>query len=214
MSYKREVELVFDISAFQQAEQKKGQQVSHIDLWYIAANREQKPILSTPEREFFLQCIRDHVRSLPQTTTPVSSLLKAVSAGWDKANTVAGQVRFLNLTFPTVVSKTSDTSINIKSSVLLVPLQTKVEVTVALQSTPSAEGVEVTVTPLARVVYGEQFNATKMTEFLSGKLGGRVLGGEDEQGEGKMSAWGDTVQELHRKLLDRGQRAAAASQQQ
>ncbi|KAK4454762.1 kinetochore protein spc7 [Podospora aff. communis PSN243] len=214
MSYKREVELVFDISAFQQAVQKKGQQVSHIDLWYIAANREQKPIPSTPEKEFFLQCIRDHVRSLPQATTPVSSLLKAVSMGWDKANTVAGQVRFLNLTFPTLISKTSDTSINIKSSVLLVPLQTKVEVTVALQSTPSAEGVEVTVTPLARVVYGEQFNATKMTDFLSGKLGGRVLSSEGEKGEGKMSAWGDAVQELHRKLLARGQRAAAAASQQ
>ncbi|KAK0632985.1 hypothetical protein B0T14DRAFT_560618 [Immersiella caudata] len=214
MSYKREVELVFDISAFQQAGEKKGQQACHLDLWYIADKREPKPIPSTPEKEFFLQCIRDRIRGLPQATTPVNSLLKAVSAGWDKANTVANQVRFLNLTFPTAVSKTSDTSIDVKSSVLLVPLKTKVEVTVALQSTTNTDGLVVTVMPSARVLYGEQFNATKMTDFLSGKLGGPVVGGEGEKGEGKMSAWGDAVQELHRKLLARGQRAAAAATQQ
>ncbi|KAK0656544.1 hypothetical protein B0T16DRAFT_399639 [Cercophora newfieldiana] len=213
MSYKREVELVFDISAFQQAGQNKDQQPSHIDLWYIAANREEKPLPSTPEKDFFLQCIRDHARSLPQASTLVSSLLKAVSAGWDKAKTVAEQVRFLNFTFPTIVAKTSDTSINVKASVLLVPLQTRVEVTIALQHAPNAEGVEVAVAPSARVVYGEQFNATKMTDFLSGKLGGRVVGGEGEKGEGKMDAWGNAVAELHRKLLARGQKAVAAGQQ-
>lgn len=213
MRYKREVELVFDISAFQQTSQKKGQQASHIDLWYIAANREQKPVPSTPEKDFFLECIRDHVRGLPQSTTPVSSLLKAVSAGWDKANTVADQVRFLNLTFPTKVAKTSDTAISIKSSVLLVPLQTRVEVMIALQSIPSVDGVEVSVTSAARVVYGEPFNAAKMTDFLSGKLGGRVVGSDGEQGRGKISAWGDAVLELHGKLLARGQKAAATQGQ-
>lgn len=211
MSYKREIELVFDIGAFQQsqpAKRRKSQQNSRIDLWYIAANRERNPLPSTTEKEFFLQCIRDHVRGLPQSTTKVSHLLRVVSAAWDKANTVANQVRFLNLTFPTTVTKTSDTSICVKASLLLVPLKTRVEVQVHLQSVMGGDGVEVSATPEARVVYGEQFNVAKMTEFLSGKLGGQIIGGAESQAQEKMSAWSDAMLELHRKLLAKGQKAA------
>jgi len=211
MSYRREIELVFDIGAFQQSQQAKrgkSQPNSRIDLWYIAASREHNPLPSTAEKDFFLQCIRDHVRGLPQSTTKASHLLKVVSAAWDKANTVANQVRFLNLTFLTTVTKTSDTSICVKASLVLIPLKTRVEVRVHLQSIATGQGVEVTVTPEARVVYGEQFNVSKMTEFLSEKLGGQVIDRVQDQTQGKMSTWSDAMLELHRKLLAKGQKAA------
>jgi kinetochore protein Spc7/SPC105 len=210
MSYKREIELVFDTAAFQPACGTETQEPSTIDLWYIAASRERNPLPSRPEKEFFLQCIRDHVRGLPQSATRVSALLKVVSGGWDKANGLAEQVRFLDLTFPTTVSRTSDTCISVQSSVLIAPLQSRVNVTVALQSLAGGEGVEVSMTPSASVVYGEQFNAAKMTDFLTGKLGKRV----GEAGFDKMSTWGDVVSELHRKLLARGQKAQALAQGQ
>ncbi|KAK3362703.1 hypothetical protein B0T25DRAFT_468116 [Lasiosphaeria hispida] len=209
MSYKREIELVFDIASFQNAKPKSAQN-SRIDLWYIGATRERNPLPSTTEKEFFLQCIRDCVRGLPQATTQLKRLLGIVSGAWDKASTVASQVRFVNLTFPTTAAKTSDTSISVTSSVLLRPLQTRAEVTLHLQSVTGGDGVEVSITPEAKIIYGEQFNVAKMAGFLSDKLSNRVVSGgsADAQGHGKAQAWSDVVLELHRKLLAKGQKAA------
>ncbi|KAK3362164.1 hypothetical protein B0T24DRAFT_684370 [Lasiosphaeria ovina] len=211
MSYRREIELVFDTALFQERdEQEQQQQDSRIDLWYLADKRELSPLPATPEKDFFLQCIRDHVRGMmmaPSSSAPrVSRLLSTVSASWDKANAVARHVRLLNLSFPTSVAKTSDASIAIRSSVLLVPLQTRAEVVLTLQSVPgvAGEAVEVAVMPDARVVYGEPFNVVKMKDFLDTKLGGCVLG---MAGDGKQQSWSDVVSELHRRLLARGLKA-------
>ncbi|KAK0630127.1 hypothetical protein B0T17DRAFT_527566 [Bombardia bombarda] len=210
MSYKREAELVFDPASFQQQSKQQSPQQQQdsrsIDLWYIAANRERNPLPSTPEKEFFLQCIRNHVRALNRSTTRVSRLLGIVSAAWEKANAVATHVRLLNLTFPTTVNKTSDTSITVSSSLLLVPLQTRIEVMLRLQSVAGdGDGVEVAVTPDARVVYGEPFNVGKMVEFLANRLGGRVAGSVKNGGDdGKLMSWNDAVLELHKRLLAKG----------
>lgn len=201
MTYKREIELVFDISAFQQpSPPKTSTDNSPIDLRYIADTREFKAIPSTPEREFFLQRALFHARALPQSSTPVKRLLEVVSAAWDKANAVADRVRFVNLTFPTTVDKLLDTSIKVRSSLMLVPIKTRVEVALVLEA---GEEGEVTVTPEARVVYGEQFNVNKMVDFLEGKVGGKVVAG------GKETVWSEAMVELHGKLLARGQKAAA-----
>ncbi|KAJ9151921.1 Kinetochore protein spc7 [Pleurostoma richardsiae] len=197
MTYQREIELVFDIASF-----RPGQQNSRIDLWYIANNRERSPLPCTPEKEFFLQCIRDHIRALPQAHTKLSRMLGVVRAAWDKANAVTNHVRFLNLTYPTQVNKTSDSSIAIRSSLLMAPLATKIEVVLSLQSLESADGVDVAVVPHAAVIYGEHFNAPKMTEFLSKRLGNRVFSKEEKQTE----SWGDVVAELHATLLARGKK--------
>ena len=144
MSYKREIELIFDISAFHQpGNPKKSSKNSPIELRYTAGDREFRAIPSTPEKEFFLQLALTHVQTLPQSSTPVRRLLEIVSTAWNKANTVAEQVRFVNLTFPTTVARLSDTSIQVKSSVLAVPLKTKVEVSLVLESLEAAEGLEV-----------------------------------------------------------------------
>lgn len=197
MTYRREIELVFDAASF-----KTGQPNSRIDLWYVAAMRDHNPLPATPEREFCLQCIRDHVRGLGQSATKVSRMLKVVSMAWDRANVLANEVDQLNFTFPTSVLRTSDSSIAIRSSLLLAPLQTKVEIVMGIQSSAGSKGLDFIVSSQANVVYGEQFNAAKMADFLSSRVGDHVL----IRSEKGSDLWCDVVSDLHSKLLARGKK--------
>ncbi|KAL8400092.1 hypothetical protein RB594_000481 [Gaeumannomyces avenae] len=209
MTYRREIELVFDPTCFASGPTRQGgalpnsNSTTPIDLWYIADKRERDPQPLTPELDFFLQCLRDQLRGLDQTRTPQSLILGLVSRGWAQANSVANHVRSLNLTFPTAVSRTSDDSIAVRATVFLAALKSKVDVVVDLYRRAGAAsdggGLDVAVAPRAVVVYGERFNTEKMADFLSGRLGGQVavLGG----GEGRAESWGDVVVELHGKLL-------------
>ncbi|KAJ4146590.1 hypothetical protein NW754_002055 [Fusarium falciforme] len=193
MAYKREIEIVFDIASF-----KTHRPNSTIDLWYIADSREKNPLPKTAEKEFFLQCIRDHVRALPQNRTEVSHLLNMVRAAWDKANLVSTQVGRMNASFPTTVQKTSDSSVAITTSLLLVPLETRVEVKLNLLGQSGPEGLDVAVTPEAKVLYGEHFNVSKVAEFLGSRVGKAVGAGEEE--------WSNVMVELHTRLIARGRK--------
>ncbi|KAJ9158539.1 Spc7-domain-containing protein [Coniochaeta hoffmannii] len=198
LTYRREIELVLDMSSFQ-----PGRPNTRINLWYIADKHEYKPVPVTVEREFFLQCIRDQVRGLQQSSTKISRVLAMVRAAWDMGRGVADHVRMLNVVFPTTVSKTSDSEIEVRSSLLLVPLQSKVEVVLALRHKVAETGdVEVEIVPKAQVVYGESFKTDKVAEFLSSKTGTRVKGWE-EKGE----SWLDVVSELHGRLIVRGRKS-------
>lgn len=197
MTYRREIELVFDAASF-----KAGQPNSRIDLWYVAATRDHDPIPATPERDFCLQCIRDHVRGLAHSETKVGRILKVASMAWDRANALANQVYQLNFTFPTSVVRTSDSSIAVRSSLLLAPLQTKVEVVMGVQSSAGPKGLDFSVSSQAGVIYGEQFNAGKMVEFLSSRVGDHVL----TRSEKGTDLWCDVVSGLHSKLLARGRK--------
>ncbi|RYP07168.1 hypothetical protein DL765_009242 [Monosporascus sp. GIB2] len=198
MSYQREIELVFDIASFRGAKPN-----SRIDLWYIAANRDRNPQPASPEKEFFVQCIRDHVRGLAQAQTKISDLLEVVSAAWRKANHVTENMRLLDSTFPTNVTRTSDASIAIRSTLLLVPLETKVEVTLGLHGQSTPEGVEVSVVPQAQVVYGEHFKVEKVVEYLATRIGTQVVTKEEQ---GQVESWSDVIVELHERLLARGRK--------
>jgi kinetochore protein Spc7/SPC105 len=208
MTYRREIELVFEASAFQTTPEQKGKRgrkstnnssnAPAIDLWYIAATREHDPRPLTPEKEFYLECIRDHLRAQQPHTTTVSRMLGVVRATWDQANQVAHHVRLLNISFPTAVVKTSDSSVAVRSTMLLVPLQTKVEVAIDLKHSSSAVGVDVAVQASATIVYGEQFKPDMMAKFLETRLGGSTV---SQQIDGKGIDWSTVVLELHRKLL-------------
>lgn len=200
MTYQKEIELVFDISSFQGAKPN-----SRIDLWYIAANRDQNPQPAPPEKEFFVQCTRDHVRGLAQSQTKISELLKVVSGAWKKANHVSDNVRLLNSTFQTNVVRTSDASIAIRSTLLLAPLQTKVQITLALHGHSSREGVSVAIVPQAQVIYGEQFKVDKVVEYLASRINSQVVT-KEEQGQSQNEPWSDVVVELHERLLARGKK--------
>jgi kinetochore protein Spc7/SPC105 len=194
MTYKREIELVFDIASFQ-----PHQPNSRIDLWYIADSRDIDPIPKTAEKEFFLQCIRDHVRAFPQSRTKVSQILDTVQKGWDKANLASAQIHRINVAFPTTVSKTSDSSVAVTVSLLLVPLQSRVEVILHLNSCGAQDGVGVSITPGAKVVYGEHFNVAKVGDFLATRIGQKIGSAGSE--------WSDVMVELQGKLIARGRKA-------
>ncbi|KAL2257355.1 hypothetical protein VTK26DRAFT_288 [Humicola hyalothermophila] len=245
MRYKREIELTFDIAAFQnQRKQPRASSSSSphkIDLRYIPppphlspVGAAQQPTSSSPspEKHFFLRRIRRHlfeeVTKKDKMNDP-RRLLAVVAAAWDRARAVAEEVRRLRLSFPTAVAvvgagagaggrdrdmdreeeeeEEEEESLVVTASVLLVPLQTRVEVVirVAVGSRSGGEKdardrgdggdgdrdglLEVSVCPEAKVVYGEGFNAAKMGEFLRARIG-----------EGGMG-WDEAVLGLGRKLL-------------
>lgn len=205
MTYRKEIELVFDASSFlanNSSSPAKQPVSSRIDLWYIGANREWNPLPLTAEKDFFLQSIRDHIRGLPQNQTQLKDLLNAVSVSWNKASKVVEDICLLTISCPTEVSKTSDDSILIKSSLLIAPLTTKVEINFHLTSTSGENGIDVDISPRATVVYGERFNEPKMGEFLLNRCGDVV----EEKGHATKDSWGIAVAELGEKLLARGRK--------
>lgn len=201
MTYRKEIELVFDASSFQSNNSTARQASnSRIDLWYIAANRELCPLQLTPEKEFFLQSIRDQIRGLPQAQTQVKDLLDIVSKGWNKANAASNSIRLLKTSSPTEITKTSDNTILVKSMLLIAPLTTKVEISFHLTSHSSEDGINVEVAPNATVVYGERFNEPKMKEFLLNRCGDNI------EVKSEKVYWGAAVAELGEKLLARGRK--------
>ncbi|KAI1857108.1 hypothetical protein JX265_011309 [Neoarthrinium moseri] len=198
MTYKREIELVFDIASFQGTKPN-----SRIDLWYIAANRETQPQPISPEREFFVQCIRDYVRTLPQASTRIPTLLRVVGAAWRMAGAVFDDIRLLNCTFPTEVVKTGDSSIAVKLVMLLAPLETKIEIVLGLQAQRGPDGVQVAIVPQAEVIYGEHFKVDKVVEYLTTRIGSVVVTKAENQ---EKESWSDIVVELHQRLVARGRK--------
>ncbi|KAI1827171.1 Spc7-domain-containing protein [Xylaria intraflava] len=199
MTYKKEIELVFDVASFRRGNAAN----SRIDLWYVAANRDRDPQPASPEKEFFIRCIRDHVRGMVQARTKINDMLQVVSCAWKKANHVAFNVRLLNCTFPTKVTRTSDSSIAIRSTLLLVPLETKVEIVLSLHGQHTPTGVQVSIVPQARVIYGEQFKVDKVVEYLTTRMGTSVVTKEELA---EVESWSDIVVELHERLLARGRK--------
>ncbi|KLU88098.1 hypothetical protein MAPG_07085 [Magnaporthiopsis poae ATCC 64411] len=212
MTYRREIELVFDPTCHATALQQGGAAQANsnsttstttIDLWYIADKRERDPKPLTPELDFFLQCLRDQLRDDTRTHIPPSLILGMVTAGWAQANSVANHVRSLNLTFPTTVSRTSDDSIAVRSTVFLAALKSKIEIVIDLRRRAAGGGgdggLDVAIRPRAVVVYGERFNTDKMADFLAGRFGDRVVASKGA--EGRVESWGDVIVELHGKLL-------------
>ncbi|QLI69881.1 Kinetochore protein spc7 [Metarhizium brunneum] len=198
MAYKREIEVVFDVASFQ-----PHQKNSRIDLWYIGDNKDGHLQSKTAEKEFFLQCIRDHIRALPQSRTKILDLLSIVRNAWDKARFVTLQLHAVNITFPTSVTKTSDSSVAVTSSLLLTPLRTRVETTLHLQGHSATKGVNVEISTQVKVVYGEHFNVNKVGEFLANKIGDK-LGDKGED-------WSDVLIELRQRLIARGKKQISST---
>lgn len=205
MSFRREIELVFDVASFMGSHSTHTRSASNsrIDLWYIAANRERDPQPSTPEKEFFVQAIRDYVRSLDQASTKISTLLRTVAAAWIKAGTVTNDIRVLNCTFPTGATRTGDASLAVEVTLLLAPLQTKVVLVLGLHANHTAAGLQVGLVPQAKVIYGEHFKVDNVCEYLSTRMGDRILSKEENL---EREPWSDIVVELHERLLARGRK--------
>lgn len=199
MAYKREIEIVFDVASFQ-----PRQSNSRIDLWYIGDVADSTPV-KTANREFFLQCIRDHIRALPQSRTKIRDLLDMVRTAWDKARFVTSQITAINVTFPTYVTKTSDSSVAVTSSLLLTTLRTRVETTLHLHGQSATHGVDIGITTQVKVIYGENFSVSKVGEFLATKIGDKI-GAKDE-------GWSDVLMELRQRLIARGKKQVTGGKQ-
>ena len=200
MTYKRDVELVFDASSFKPNGPNASPQQpinSRVDLWYIAANRELNPMPLTVEKDFFLQNIREYCRCLPQAETTIKEVLDVVSTSWTKALEVINDIKSLNRNCLTEVTKTSDSSILVRSSLLLLPLGTKVDLKFNIHAHGTQKGIDIKLAPQCTVVYGERFNEPKMAEFLAS----RAAGNTEEK-----KAWGDIVMDLEELLLARGRK--------
>lgn len=194
MTYRKELELVFDVAVFKGIKPTN----SPIDLWYIAANRERDPKPFTPEKEFFIQCIRDQIRGLDQSQTKFKELLDMVSAGWKKANYVSESMRLVDCTYRTKVTKTSDSSIAFRAILLVSPVKTRVDVTLNFHGRSTPNGVEITIEPEAQVVYGEQFKVDNVVEFLKTRIGTRVITKEEQS---SIESWSDVIVELQERLV-------------
>lgn len=83
---------------------------------------------------------------------------------------------------------------------MVVPLWTRVEVSLNVTGVASMKGVEATVEPEAKVCYGENFNVGKLNEFLGGRLGKHA-----EESE----SWSDVLVSLHERLLARGKKGGS-----
>lgn len=196
LSLRGDLELVFDASSFKTKGKESATSAggnSRIDLWYIAANRERNPLPLTPEKAFFVDSIRDGIRAMPQSETTVKQLLDAIGSGWKTSLATVEDIKALTRGYPTEVAKTSDASIVVRSMMLLVPLQSKVEISYHVSTGNGEGGLKVEVKPEAKVVYGERFNEDSMTRFLG-------------KGVSDGRSWMDVVQELDGRLLARGRK--------
>lgn len=170
-----------------------------IRLTYIADSHEHHPQPLSTEKRFFLQFMRAQLQSLQQSHVLVKDLLHFISSSWQRACQVAEEARMLGVHFRTEPAILSDENMAINSSVLLRATKTKVNIAfeVGIRGGAGVTGLDVTVKPSARVVYGEPLNGKKMGDFLEQKLGAR----RDGHGEG--TRWVQVVGELEERLIAR-----------
>jgi kinetochore protein Spc7/SPC105 len=203
LAFRGDLELVFDASSFKADGKEKSPQTqnSRLDLWYIAANRERNPLPETLEKKFFVDSIRDSIRALVQSETLIKELLGRVSAGWETSLKIVHQIEALNRVCPTEVTKTSDSSIMVRAMLLLIPLNSKVDLQFNISTSNAGDGLEIAIDPVVNVVYGEKFNEKNMTQFMITRVGTTV----NEKATEKI-AWTDAVKELEQRLLARGKK--------
>lgn len=136
---------------------------------------------------------------MPQNRTKIIDMLDIIRNAWDKARLVSSFINRVNITFPTSVSKTSDSSVAVTTSLLLTPLQTRVEAILHLHGQSIPKGIDVGISAQAKVIYGEHFNVSKVGEFLATRVGDRVGANEED--------WSKVMVDLQQRLIARGRKA-------
>jgi kinetochore protein Spc7/SPC105 len=207
MTYQRDIQLIFDVLSFLPNDGSRPAmklENSPIELSYIANCGDYHVQQLTASRNFVLLNLKALLGGLQQSATKVKDFLALISEAWNKANTIEEDIRLLSLHCPTEAT-ISDSgghheNLLVKSTLLLPPRATKVEV--AFNATFGSEGRldTVSVEPEAKVVYGEQLDERKMSEFLAGKIAGNVL-------PGMRGGWGVAVRGLGERLTARGKKA-------
>jgi len=204
MTYRRDLELSFDVSSFLPNDSSRpaiNTENSPIELSYIADRREYHPQRLTASKNFVLRNLRGQLGRLKQSATKVKDLLTLTSETWNKARMIEEDVRMLNLYCPTeaTISGDSSRSLLVRSTLLLTPRATKVEVVFTAAFREEGSSGAVAVEPKARVIYGEQLDERKMSEFLTGKIAGTVPSGAQDE-------WAAAVRGLGERLIGKGKK--------
>ena len=187
-----------------------------ISLTYIGSSppayRRASPLTTT--KHFFLQLLRAALHSLPQSQTYIRDVLGLIGGIWRTCLKVVREVeRLALLVGPTRERIVGDERLEVDVGVLVEGVGTKVlvrfgvDVAVGLGVTCGSvvgvkEGVEIKVTPTARVVYGEGYDAGKMGAFLRKRV---HVGLEGDDGAGG-GMWAEGVRELKGGLVRRGRK--------
>jgi kinetochore protein Spc7/SPC105 len=175
---------------------------SPISLTYIADAHEYQPRPLTIEKRFFLQIMRVQLQCVQQSQTKIKDLLDFVSSNWRKATMIIEEARALGVSYITESTITADEVMAIRSILLLRSMRTKIEVTfeVKVQNGEGVTGLDIKLTPSARVVYGEDLKEKKLGGFLEQKAG------VETWAEADGGVWARAVRDLEGKLLSRGKK--------
>lgn len=197
MTHLNDLELYFQPSAFATGANTPNESIS---LAYVGDSATPRPRTLTTSKRFFLQLIRAHLHSLPQSQTRISSLLHLVKNAWATALAVAEGISWLEHDHITEEFILSDERMGISADLLLPTLQTKVKVMFELGVSMGKEGVETEVSTRAEVVYGEKYGEEKMSAFLRDFCGTQVKPIEG------MVVWADAMHDLTARLKKTGRK--------
>ncbi|KAI9891758.1 MAG: hypothetical protein M1814_002508 [Vezdaea aestivalis] len=205
MAYRGDLQLVFEPSHFLSSMLKSGNIPTSngpISISYIGDTLKHQPRAFTTEKRFILQHLQARLQGLHQASTKPKSLLTIISRTWDAAAALTEDVRLLNLAVPTQSSITSDDSLEIKSTLILPSLKSKVRIAVRLTAISESLALGLRAEYDAKVVYGEAFHENKMSEFLACR-GFEKLDAREQAQRGK---WMLAVRELEERLIIRGRK--------
>jgi kinetochore protein Spc7/SPC105 len=192
MSYRNQLRLFFHPGAFNRPSSSTTQRSNGPISLHSTSGQ-----LNTEER-FFLLLLQSSLHALPQTSTPIASLLGLVSRTWDAAITLSETARRVHLETLTHTRILDDENLAVEAEILLVKVRTKVKVAFNVHAgvKENGDGLEcgIAVKPEVKVVYGEQFNERKMSDFVAKELGG----------EGKVDGWENIVRALRERLVAQG----------
>lgn len=172
-----------------------------ISLTYIADSHAYQPRPLTTEKRFFLQIVRAQLQCLQQSRVLTSDLLSFISRNWETALAIAEEVRSLGTQYITEATIMSDEVMAVKAILLLQQTQTKLEIAFQVQARGGEgddvkEGLEVAVSSMVRVVYGEELKEGRMADWLDARL-------QEDEGVG---AWGRVIGRLEERLKGRAKK--------
>ncbi|KAF2754970.1 Spc7-domain-containing protein [Pseudovirgaria hyperparasitica] len=195
MTYASDLELYFHPLAF--SPHADHSQASSMSLTYIGDSTPSPRPLTTSKR-FFLQLLRAHLHSITQSSTSIPSLLTTIKTGWQMALALSEGVRSLEVVGICEESILSDEHTAVSVMLVLGSLRTKVRVTFEVGVSANETIFESTVNVKADVIYGERYKENTMTDFVGSKVGDKL------KALGEMCAWGDAVEDLKARLIQKG----------
>ncbi|KAI9797691.1 MAG: hypothetical protein M1833_005352 [Piccolia ochrophora] len=203
-TFRKELQLVFDVTSFNSNDGASKPSIGNlpVEISYIGHAREVNPVAFTPEKQYFVQAIRNQLLNLEQNTIKMKDFMAFVSSSWTIAGVVTEEMRQLCLHYPTLAAINDNSTLSVRSTLLLPKVATKVKVSFEIESNFARSDSPIAVTANAIVAYGERYNQVKMVEFLNGSVSQGIRAQESEE----RGSWRKAVQGLEERLIARGKK--------